>query len=206
MTQAMVRILFVATTTLACTNGVDGSEFQANVCDDLGYRPLKGVTAGVRVDYMELHHAFGATAKEGTPCPNGTPCALELFNTRPAVGWTTPNTVGKLGPLGPNYLVFTRGDDVGVVTSIPDLKAFLAPIENGHDAALVVTESLGHTLLCQDDNVRAVDGGFEVATQSGVACGAGTHVDEHVVFVATNGDVTIRQTFVVETGSSSCSL
>ena len=196
--------LALATATASCTSGgIDNAEFSSNVCEGQTLSPLKGVTAGVPVDYMELREGNLVVNREGVPCDPGTPCGVKLASITSSVGWVKPSFVVTSGP---RFLVFTRGDTVGVVTSISELVKFLAPIENPHDAALLVTEALPHIMLCRGNNARAVPGGWEIATQSGFACGKGTELDENIVFVSTNGEYSIRDVYVIERGSDNCSI
>ncbi|CAN5507875.1 hypothetical protein BH09MYX1_BH09MYX1_55580 [soil metagenome] len=205
---ARLASVTAATVAAGCSSEIDNSEFAANVCENGQYAPLAGVTTSTPVDYIVLSRiGYGAPVERGTPCVGATDgaCAAKLASP-PDGSWEPPRDPNSdIGPVR-HSMAYTHGADVGFVTSLAELKTFLAPIDTPGDAALLVTETLGHRLLCRGNNVRGVTGGFELATTSGGACGANTHRDEHIVFVSTSGDIAIRETVVVERGSANCSV
>lgn len=114
--------------------------------------------------------------------------------------------MGELGTAN-RFLVFTRADEVGTITTLADLQKFVAPVENARDAVFLVRNVLSdHNVICDELNSAKVDDGFNLLTTSGFACGAGSHRDEHVVHVSTAGEVTVQETAVVEEGDPNCAI
>lgn len=204
--------LLAASLTPGCgSDGIDPSEFSSNVCPARDADPFKGLTPATPVDYMELRSIQSipeqtvVTAKQGSLCATATSSAcMDTFAlTSPTTGWRTGFSGDGLQSSA--CIVFTRGDTVDSITSAEALKAFLAPIENEYEAAFMATASLpDHRMRCEGNNARPADGGFELLTGSGSTCGASEHYDEHIVHVASNGDVTIRETVLVEEGDPNC--
>ncbi len=201
----------------ACgAQSVDRTGLTEDVCSGAAvYDPLAGVTPAVPVDYLELRNTFGSptntpsvVSKSGTPCATATDvptCQASLAAVSTTGGWTPARGPG-LSPTITDYLVYTRGDEVGTITSYDALKAFLVPVDDVHDAALLVTQNpdVHHTILCGPDSGGAVAGGFDVVAQTGDTCGPGTHLDDELVFVSASGDVTVKQDVVVQQGDPNC--
>lgn len=202
--------------------GVDRSTFDRSICEGSIYAPLTGVTPARPVDYMEMREEYDVRtaqpadgglaslyvqAKEGTPCATATNkprCEADLQSYR------VQDANGQLKPLGARmpgytYLIYTRGDEVGVVRNAQQLGAFLDPVDTVKDAALVATWN-GHGVRCGGKDARAVPGGFQLVTTTGSACGEGTHRDENVVTVTSNGTFSVNETVVVERGSPNCAV
>ncbi|MEO5725771.1 MAG: hypothetical protein ABI134_32925, partial [Byssovorax sp.] len=119
----------------ACSGTViDASAFETNVCGD----ELEGVTPSSPVDYLEVRsensasgmetpESLSVVAKRGTPCATAqdkSVCENKLAALRPA------KLQSPKGFFDDRYVVFTRGDEVGAVTTGDELQAFLAPFEN----------------------------------------------------------------------------
>jgi len=190
----------------ACASGVDRSQLHDDVCNGTGkYDPLAGVTPGQPVDYIELRgSAEDVISKTGTPCATATErmkCNATLSSTKSAVGWNA----GRGQIPGQHHLVFTRGDTVGTVTSFDDLRTFLAPVDDVHDAAMLVAEQPGDlTVQCGASTGGPVPGGFEVIANSGNTCGG--DISENRVFVSVPGVVAVRESSVIQRGDSNCSI
>jgi hypothetical protein len=200
----------------ACGAGsVDRSALTEDTCTGATYDPLAGVTPATPVDYMELRETFGVTtnpptvvSKSGTVCATATDpatCNTKLAAVSNPGGWQLAPS-GGLSPTITEYLVYTRGDEVGTITSFDALATFLAPIDDVHDAALLVSQNptTHFTIVCGPNSGGAVAGGFEVVAETGDTCGKGTHLDEDLVSVSSSGDVTVRQSVVIQQGDPNC--
>ncbi|MBK9265511.1 MAG: ferritin-like domain-containing protein [Polyangiaceae bacterium] len=209
--KRLFKGILVASFVPGC-GGVDRDQFTTNACT--GNNDLDGLTATPAVDYMELRQTVAFSeppmteviAKQGSACANasGTTCSDTLATLTVTGGWTRSSGFFDGGPTT-RYLVFTRGDEVGAVASLDDLKKFLAPIENPRDAIFLIDNELsGHRVICEENNTAAVDDGFHILTTSGTACGEGSHRDEHVVHVSSTGVITVKETVVIEEGDSGC--
>ncbi|MBK7778172.1 MAG: hypothetical protein IPI43_29350 [Sandaracinaceae bacterium] len=97
-------------------------------------------------------------------------------------------------------LIWTRGDEVGVVTTDEELRAFLGTIDNAEEAMLIARFAAGHRVLCDGPNTRVTDEGIEVLTTTGDTCGPGTMRSEHILLIAPDGTATVRRSVVVEIG------
>jgi hypothetical protein len=199
--------------------GIDRSGFPADVCDGTPtFAPLLHVTPKDAVDYLEVRSQmeFGeadgtlpqavAAAKQGTPCKtaaNASACQSALASLRSAVGWKLP--AEGMVPPSRRYLVYTRGDQVAAVTSLDDLAAFIAPVDSPYEAAFLATER-GHRIHCGQTNARPAAGGFEIITETGIACGEGTGVDEHIVAVSTTGGFEVKLTVRIKEGDPQCAI
>lgn len=213
-----LRSLFAtAMSVTACGAGsVDRLELTEDTCSGAtAYDPLAGVTPQVPVDYMELRETFGSPAnapnvisKFGTPCATATDptsCNASLVALSTTDGWQ-PARGGGLSPNITEYLVFTRGDEIGTITSYDALKNFLAPIDDIHDAALLASQNptTQFRIVCGPNTAGVVTGGFEIVADTGDTCGQGTHIDEDLVFVSAAGDVTVKQDVVIQEGDPNC--
>jgi hypothetical protein len=181
--------------------------------------PLAKVTPAVRAAYLEIRAEMDASfgsdgapatiqvvAQNGTACAgatDATACNKKLADLRSSVGWVIAGA-GRQVPMH-RYVVFTRGDTVGAVTSLDDLKTFLLDIENVKDAALLLSER-GHSFACGTKNARQTATGFELVTTTGDTCGANTGIDQHVVDVGTKGDITVAQTVRIQDGDPNCAV
>lgn len=193
--------------------GIDRGRFDLPVCNaELSFDPLTGANLPNPVDYVVLRHAWvvdrsftqiSISAAAGSKCSGATDpasCATRFDALPIDQGWS------YLG----SHLAYTRGDEVGVVTTLEELKAFLGPIDTPGEAALFATESLQdayYYVACElDPSARVVPGGFEVIAREGSTCGAGLSLDEHRLFVSTDGTVQDRETALVAVGDPNCSI
>jgi hypothetical protein len=197
----------------ACTGTViDPSAFETNVCGD----ELEGVTPSSPVDYLEVRSEndlsgmpptgpVSVIAKRGTPCATAHDKAA-CENTLAALRPTNLQSPKAFDHFDGRYLVFTRGDEVGAITTREDLQTFLAPFENPKDGALLLLEFTEHRISCDGANVRPVGSGFEFRTETGFACGEGTHRDAHVVSISSTGDLAVIETERLEDGDPNCAV
>jgi len=192
--------------------------FVTTVCNGNQYKPLSGVTPATAVDYMEIRAQQGTSGVDsgstqpgntqsstGTACATAsdkTACTSKLAATSSPTGWAV-GYIGSAGNMAAQYayLVYTRGDDVGIVDSIADLETFLAPIENPHDAALFVSIG-GYQIVCPSQNVKQSGSSIEIIARSGSTCGEGTHLDEHRLSVNNDGKVQVLETVRLRRSSS----
>ena len=201
-----------ATALPACTSSViEASAFDTSACGD----ELDGVTPGSPVDYLEVRSesdpagmapgSLSVVAKRGVPCATAqdkVACQSKLAELRP----TKLQSPKAIDHFDGRYVVFTRGDEVGAVTTRVGLQAFLAPFENAKDGALLLQEFTEHNVDCDGANVRPAGRGFEFRTQTGFACGEGTHRDAHIVSVSSEGDLAVVETERLEDGSAGCAI
>jgi hypothetical protein len=211
-----LRTLFAtAMGVTACGPGaVDRSALTEDTCGGAAsYDALAGVTPNVPVDYMELRNSYGSTSTPTVASKSGTPCATATnvsacnaaLTTASATGWQLASS-GGLAATVHEYLVYTRGDEVGTVATYDALKTFLAPVDDLHDAALIASQSpdTQFRIVCGPASGGPVAGGYELVAQTGDTCGQGTHEDQVLVFVSSSGDVSVKQDVVVKEGDPKC--
>jgi len=201
-----------ATLLPACGSVIDASTFETTACGD----ELDGVTPSSPVDYLEVRSEFnpsgttptmspGVVAKRGTPCATAldkSACENKLAALRPAK-LQSPKAIDHFDG---RYLVFTRGDEVSAVTTREELQTFLAPFENPKDGALLLLEFTEHSFDCEGANVRPAGSGFEFRTQTGFACGEGTHRDANIVSISSEGELAVIETERLEDGDPGCAV
>jgi hypothetical protein len=194
-------------------SSVDHSELTGDTCTGAPvYEPLAGLTSSTPFDYLELRETFGSgpptiLAGNGNPCAtatNVTTCTAAL-DAATSPGWQLAPS-GGLSPVTNVYLVYTIGDTVTTIDTYDALKAFLAPIDNIHDAALLVAEDpdARYTIECGPDTGGPVGGGYELVADTGDTCGQGTHLDQVLLSVSSAGDVTVKQDVVIKNGDPNC--
>ncbi len=209
--SALVGTLGAAALPACSGSTIVATDFDSNVCDD----ELAGVTPSEPVDYLAVRsdqdpQGTGAQPPEtvverGTPCATAqdkAACKSKLDALRPT-DLQSPKAVDFFDG---RYVVFTRGDEVGAVTTRADLQTFLAPFENPKDGALLLAEFTEHRISCDDSNARAAGKGFEFRTESGIACGSGTHLDANIVAVSSTGEISVTATERLEDGSDNCAV
>lgn len=199
---------------------IDRTLFDTAVCEgDVPHAPLEGVTPGSPVDYLELRvqnefsggddenlptvRAEAATGQACKTATDATQCRAALEALRTEEGWRL--TDYGMAPPQHRFLVYTRGDEVGSVTTLTALSSFLAPVEHARDAALIASER-GHRTRCGVKNARKTQEGFELVTETGHACGQGTGIDENVVKVSTTGEFTVVSTVRIKDGDPQCAI
>jgi hypothetical protein len=186
----------------ACGPTITAEQFSASVCTNGAYVPLVGLTPAVPVDYLELRSAASGPSSENT---RGMLCATATDRARCMSAYAAINEPRgwSVSPGFTQQLVFTRGDEVGVVASLDELRAFLAPVDAPADAALLATAS-GFRVRCDGANVRPAATGYELRLFSGTTCGRNTGLDVHVVAVSRAGEVRALQTERLEDSNPNC--
>ncbi|MBX3222917.1 MAG: ferritin-like domain-containing protein [Labilithrix sp.] len=207
----------------AARAGVDTELFDLDVCTGTEHRKLEGVTgsadhgpASGAVDYMELRieHRIDYTflpeptviAKHGSPCASGpqkSKCESALAALWSTEGW--PGPPNDPGPPLYLYLIWTKLDEVGTVTSLESLRDFVGDVENVKDAALLATASGTYRFVCDGTmNARKTETGWSLRVQTGSGCGRGADIEEHVLDVSRDGAVTVAGPKVVAEGNPDC--
>jgi hypothetical protein len=192
---------------------IDRSRFSESVCGPDG--SLSGVKPAEAVDYLAIRYrTFGPDAGAnstavsesfGTPCGGATEpatctAALDALPVDPVF---FNGGAGELG--GASYqLVWTRGNEAGVIGTRDELLAFLGTIDSAQDAALVARFVESHSLTCNVPSAQTTAAGVEVLTRTGFACGEGTAEREHILLIAPDGTATVRETVIIEVGSPGC--
>lgn len=186
----------------ACGPTITAEQFSASVCTNGAYVPLVGLTPAVPVDYLELRSAASGPSSENT---RGMLCATATDRARCMSAYAAINEPRgwSVSPGFTQQLVFTRGDEVGVVASLDELRAFLAPVDAPADAALLASAN-GFRVQCDGANVRPAATGYELRLFSGTTCGRNTGLDVHVVAVSRAGEVRALQTVRLEDSNPNC--
>jgi len=210
-----LRALFAtAVGVTACgPSSVDHSQLTGDTCTGAPiYEPLAGLTASIPFDYLELRENFGSgpptvLAGNGNPCAsatNVTACSAAL-DAATSPGWQLASSGGNAA-ITNVYLVYTVGDTVDTIDTYDELKTFLAPIDNIHDASLLVAENPDayYTIDCGPKTGGPVGDGYELVAETGDTCGQGTHLDEVLVSVSPTGDVTVKEDVVIKNGDPNC--
>jgi hypothetical protein len=228
-TRALDRLLRVFATivgpaALGCGpgegEGIDPSQFSADLCTESGWRMLDEVELADPVDYLELRTIDELGSVEmpqwGEPFVHdstGEKCGgaadveacLDAFAALPPE--SELKTYGGFDG-GPSHrsLALTRADAVEAIGTIAGVRALLGSIDAPGDAALLATMD-GHSLLCGpgDDVGEDVDG-WLLLTQSGGGCGEGDDIYQHVVHVATDGTIEVVESVLVEKGDPGCAI
>ena len=201
-----------------CSDTSLNSGFDLTVpCDEPSV--LAGAQQVVAGDYLAIRRAYlpnldGApppppymVAEAGVACATASEpdaCATALATIPADPGWGHDVVFWPETHRARTQLIWTRGDEVGAVTNDAELRAFLGTIDDPATAWLVARFATGHSLVCEGPNARLVDGGVELITTSGWACGEGSSRSEHILVVAADGTATVRRSVVVEVGHGSC--
>lgn len=192
---------------------------EVDVCDGADKLDLlAGVTRGAGpTDFLDLRQeTFGfypprstSLASTGTKCATATDkpgCEGALAAMNLTEGWV-PHSIGMMPGPTHRYLVWNAGDAVGAVTSLETLRAFVAPVENAKDAALLATATDEYRIKCDGTkNAKQTESGWELTVESGHTCGAGAKHERHVLSVSTEGEVAIVSTTLIEAGNPGCAI
>ncbi len=180
-------------------------------CDASGNRPLlQGLTPAHPVDYIELREVtFNGTPDEtfGTKCKTATnvsTCTSAVAAITSTVGMQTCDNGGPIVMCKNRYLVFTSGDQVGTITTVAELAAFLAPVDTSQEAVTILTLD-NHVIECASSDPigsrPAVGGGFDFVNVEGGGCADTFRVEYHV---AVDGTVTEVAREKIASGSGPC--
>ncbi|WP_394849132.1 ferritin-like domain-containing protein [Pendulispora brunnea] len=189
---------------------IDHSVMTENACAS-DARRLEGVRAGNPVDYLALRRNNGTRdpevfTSEGTACANAgdqATCMQTLASIRETTGFPE-RFCGPCSSVN-TYLVYTRRDEVGSVTSLDALATFLRPVRDAKTAAFLVRQH-GYDLACSEQarNARASGDGFDILAGTGDGCGSGQDIKEHILHVSKDGQVTLQQTVLVKAADPNC--
>ncbi|MCA9579307.1 MAG: ferritin-like domain-containing protein [Myxococcales bacterium] len=185
-------------------------------CDDAAL--VAGALHAVDGDYLAIRVGYLPNADDGPPPPviygaAGVPCATatdtaaceEAFAALPEdQGWGSDVIFWPERYRSRTHLIWTRGDEVGVITTDEELLAFLGTIHDPEAAALVARFVAGHRIVCDGPNARVVDEGVELVTSTGSACGRDTFRSENILLIAPDGTATVQRSVVVEVGDPNC--
>jgi len=147
-------------------------------CSD-GSASIAALRVALSVDYLAVRPSSeraedgGAGAPRpdgtsaGTPCASATNMATCTEALRALASPHSQVLYGTCGgcPAGGAFLVFTRGDEVGKVTTQGELAALVGTVESEAEA-WILTTTRGYQLSCKVPWIRRDDGGFVLpATQ-----------------------------------------
>ncbi|MBK8408712.1 MAG: ferritin-like domain-containing protein [Sandaracinaceae bacterium] len=213
-----LSIATLATQAAGCseTHTLSRLGFDTTSCDE--GLILEAAEPASAVDYLAIRRVFqdnGSGAAVPAPAVDSSFGALcETASDEPACLAEVdglPTETGFGYPYSPfetyatrYQLIWTRGDEVGVVTTDEELRAFLGTIDNAEEAMLIARFAAGHRVLCDGPNTRVTDEGIEVLTTTGDTCGPGTMRSEHILLIAPDGTATVRRSVVVELGDPNC--
>jgi hypothetical protein len=96
------------------------------------------------------------------------------------------------GMCNAEFLAYSRGDEVGLVSTIAQAQTFFGGIDSAQEAMYIAKLS-GEPMSCAGSApvaYRAIDGGYEVQTSNVDTCG--NTVSRRIVFVSATGTVTLR--------------
>jgi hypothetical protein len=203
--------------------GTDGKEI-APFSDETSFScqdPLPdligGLHPGTPVDYLEARTSRSpepspdAGAGPFVPAPSsvGTPCAKATdasacdtsLRRATAQGWDLDGILCGPAPYEKQFLVYTRGDQVGTAGSAAEIVSLLAPIDSLEEARVVLLASADVALRCFDSPPtsgwrRNADGSFEI-----IAIYGGCPTRRSRYRIETSGALTV---LADQTGSESC--
>ncbi len=139
---------------------------------DGGVNVLAGLHPAKPVDYVAVFQTFGkgADTREGqhvgTPCTGAADervCNDALKAQKPTQGFRIECRPGYCA----HGVAYTRGNEVGLASSIDELKAFLGPIDTEGEAILMAWAE-GHNVGTCDElkaKLKQTAGGYELTTE-----------------------------------------
>lgn len=167
--------------------GIEGdSSFVPAACDPKGIPSyLAGLDPSPPADGMILTEQYvdgplQVVEQAGTPCSGASDthaCQVALMRESSLLNFV----IGTYGQAPARYQFrATRGDEVEIITSYDDLRAFLAPVNTPAEAVLAASE--GYDVICGRSGSRPVADGFEVQLFQYPGCDGRTryllHVDQ----------------------------
>jgi hypothetical protein len=183
--------------------------------------PLSDLAAGLHpatpVDYLEArvvtspHPSLDAgagpyvapTSSVGTPCAKASDLAACTANLRRATstGWDLEGILCGPAPYDKQFLVYTRGDQVGSAATAAEVASLLAPIDSPEEARVVLLASQDVSLRCLDSDVKSgwrrnADGSYEI-----IAIYGGCPTRRTRYRIETSGDLSI---VADQKGNESC--
>ncbi len=212
-----ISLAALATQAIGCDDTISRSGFEMISCapadmlseaafrSEADYLAIRRIAllSDLSVDPSQEPMTEGAA---GVPCaeaPDEAACqaALEALPLTPGFGNTEWTFTGYFSQ---RQLVWTRGAEVGVITTAAELREFLGTIETPEQAALLLRFAASSSLTCTGPNARTVEDGVHLITTSGSACGRGTSRSEHLILVTPSGEITVERSVVVEHGDPDC--
>ncbi|MEM9075241.1 MAG: hypothetical protein AAGE52_42485 [Myxococcota bacterium] len=180
------------------TERLDRTGLDLNACGGNTFLSIDGLTPGDPVDYLELRGGL-TTSTIGSLCGGASDAAacMDAYNNLLPAGDGWAETPGGGAPPSFAYLVFTRGDEVGVIGT-GAVNAFLAPVASAANAAFLAQVQTRGFVACDIPAAQEVPGGFEVITTTTFPCGGA--VEDSRVFVGADGETTVLETAVVNRG------
>ena len=180
---------------------VERGGLSTNLCEGSTFNPLSGLTPKVPVDYLELRVAGApASASTGTPCAtatDATKCRTSLAALAPPSGFRNGQTSGPA-------IVYTRKDEIGVITNADELTAFLS-FSSVRDAAALAWAK-GHDLVCTENNGGPTATGYALLTRTGSGCGTSDDINEHRVTVSKAGEFVVVDSVLIQAGNPNCAI
>lgn len=157
---ATAWLMAAAATTLGCGPAIVADEFTIDLCSASSVADLAPTAP---IDGIELRFGNEVIAHSGVLCgaaSDAERCRAEVAKLDETAGIRVHDVVARL--------VFTRESEVGAVTDVAGLLAFLGPIEAATDARLVAFFH-GYTPACR---LRRSGNGFEAYAETlGGTCG-----------------------------------
>ncbi|WAS91418.1 ferritin-like domain-containing protein [Nannocystis punicea] len=208
------RAFTAALAPLIASCGIEEDQFDVDICSE---RFLSMVEPETPVDYFELRSvpSYGdpeldqpitvidsvgekcATASDEAAC-------LAAFDALP----TESQFVGVGNFDSPEVRLFawSRADEVGAITDMAGLLAFLGSVDTAGEAALV-GRLAGHELLCSEPHqVGDHPEGHVLYTTSGSGCGSKNDIVHHVVLVRTDGSISVLDSKRIQRGDPNCAI
>jgi hypothetical protein len=195
---------------------IDTEQFTEDMCEDSDLTILQAVLPAMGVDSLELREGFldldtvtNITVLDatGTPCASASDpqaCADADAALTVSSGFSAPGYESY----GTRFLAFTRGDEVGTISTPAQLAAFLGPIDATGDAALQVLLLGGeYRINCNSGNEVGPHGdNFVVFTASGTGCGRGDNLDHQALLVRSDGSFEELDHQRIERGDPGCAI
>ncbi|WP_438011081.1 ferritin-like domain-containing protein [Sorangium sp. So ce321] len=196
--------------------GIDTSGFAAVACRD-GREPryLEGLRPGAAAGYLELRehlhlhgesHAPRAIETSGTPCAQATAptaCAAKIAASSSTEGFR----LGECVQICPRHvLIVNAGDDVDVLRSKEEVKAWLGRVDSPEEAVLVAALE-GYEVACGGSapgGVRPADEGYEVLATRFTSLCAPVETTQYVLRVGADGHLGEVASEVIRSSAGVC--
>lgn len=191
----------------------DSSLFEAPMCTPAMNLAVEGLMPGSAIDYVEMRRTspdgtgVEVVASSGTKCGTATDmtaCNNNLMSLTSMDGFHTGCLPGNCG----HYMATTRGDTVGKIVSVPELKTFLSNIDTPQEAVLMAFAS-DYSVSCSDRDRGAVrvsptGDGYEVlATRMTKDCDP-VEVTGFQLHVSKSGTVSVLTSSVISSQKGVC--
>ncbi|WP_437311280.1 hypothetical protein [Sorangium sp. So ce388] len=195
---------------------IDTGGFAAVACrDGREARYLGGLRPGAAADYLELRerlHLPGASRApraietSGTPCAQATDpaaCAVKIATVSSTEGFM----LGECLQYCPRHvLIANAGDDVDVLRSKEEVKAWLGRVDSPEEAVLVAALE-GYEVACDGSapgGVRPADDGYEVLATRVTSLCAPVETTRYVLRVGADGHLGEVASEVISSRAGAC--